>query len=184
MNFSRVQYFCFVSVIYYVCYLLSCSTVPSSESPPTISTKTEKATTKTATTTRVTITSDKITKGKICNGKRKMWSSVSWNGFYNFLQKNIIFHFPTSVFISSLYLYDQIKRHDWIFSGSLITDILILTKTTLHSLLLCSLLSFTVSTLFKSSSATTAQGTLSNKCKFKLKNSSFDDRFSLLCLQL
>ena len=113
--------------LFCVCYLLSCSTVPSSESPPTISAKTEKATTKTATTTRVTITSDKITKGKICNGKRKMWSSVSWNGFYNFLQKNIIFHFPTSVFISSLYLYDQIKRHDWICSGSLITDILVLT---------------------------------------------------------
>ena len=56
-----------------------------------------------------------------------MWSSVSWNGFYNFLQKNIIFYFPTSVFISSLYLYDQIKRHDWICSGSLITDILVLT---------------------------------------------------------
>ena len=130
--------------LFCVCYLLSCSTVPSSESPPTISTKTEKTTTKTATTTRVTITSDKITKGKICNGKRKMWSSVSWNGFYNFLQKNIIFHFPTSVFISSLYLYDQIKRHDWICSGSLITDIRVLTKTTLHSLLLCSLLSFTV----------------------------------------
>ena len=39
-------------------------------------------------------------------------------------------------------------------------------------------------TFIKSSSATTSQGTLSNKCKFKLKNSRFDDRFSLLCLQL
>ena len=39
-------------------------------------------------------------------------------------------------------------------------------------------------TFIKSSSATTSQGTLSNKCKFKLKNSSFDDRFSLLCFQL
>ena len=67
---------------------------------------------------------------------------------------------------------------------SLITDIRVHTKITLQRLFTCSLLSFTVSILFKSSSATTAQGTLPNKCKFKYNNSSFDDRFFLLCLHL
>ena len=107
MNFSRVQYFCFV--LFIVCYLLSSSTVPSSELSPTTSTKRETATkattattstttttattttttattttTTTATTTRASTTSDKTTRGKLCDGKRKMWSSISWNEFYNF----------------------------------------------------------------------------------------------------